>query len=122
MAHPIGNSENTVIWTRLAKREFHFLRKGFTRNNTELTSSHTQRYAFSKKIIATETIEVTRKLSCMIIDCLVPFLELVKLLECDNGDYNVVILEIINALVVMQKHIRIEYKNFCRSCHPPIPP
>ena len=60
------------------------------------------------KVVAGQQIQLTHKLACVVVDLLVSFLEFIQFLQDHDRKVDVVLLEIQDAIRIMQHHVGVE--------------
>jgi hypothetical protein len=66
-----------------------------------------------EKIIANNLVKNSHKLSCLKIDLVIAPFKFIEFFQNGYWQYNIVIIKVVNALMVMKNHIRIDHKYFC---------
>ena len=60
------------------------------------------------KVVAGQQIQLAHELACVVVDLLVSFLEFIQLLQDHDRKVDVVLLEIQDAIRIMQHHVGVE--------------
>ena len=113
----LGNGQYAVVRGILRKGFLQLVRRFLTIADTQLPLSPAQGKAPVKQFVTAELIQFPGKLPCMKIDDVVPFLETVQLLQHGNRHRYIVLVEVMNAFIVMKQDIGIKYKNLANFFH-----
>ena len=94
MSQPISHRQNTMIRNRLRKRLINMRRLYPTGNYKKTSHTLTQRSSSRKQIIISNKIQLTHKLTCIIVNLLITFFKLIQFLKHYNRQINVIFLKI----------------------------
>ena len=109
-----GYGENAVVGRVFHQSGFHFGGQTFTHHHLQLAQVFAQRHPAVKQAPARKTVHRPHNFTGIVVDLFVAFFETVQLFQNRQRQNKVVFLKLINRLVVVQEHIRIQDKNLGR--------
>ena len=89
--------------------------KGITYSGRVHHACHHKQTAFGEQIIIGNQIKLTDELTRIEINLLITFLEFVQFFKDYDGKINVILLKILQTVIIVKNHIRINHKIFLSS-------